>query len=143
MKRLIYISLIILGQLTMSAARAVTEADILGVWVNQAGDGLIEITKTQNLYRGAIVGSTDGKDRLDVNNPDPTLKTRSLLNVVVLGDFTYQHPNYWLDGWIYDPNNGKKYNCKMKLTDSNTLEIRGYIGFSLFGRTEIWKKQKI
>lgn len=124
-----------------SLANPATETDILGVWINQAGDGLTEISEHDGIYRGKIVGSTDGKDRNDSNNPDPELRERSLLGVVILDGFKYSGNNKWRDGWVYDPNNGKTYRCKMKLTDNNTLEIRGYIGISLFGRTEVWKKQ--
>ena len=46
----------------------------------------------------------------------------------------------WSGGKILDPKNGKEYKCYIQLLDKNTLKIRGYIGFSMFGRTAIWKK---
>ena len=46
----------------------------------------------------------------------------------------------WSGGKILDPKNGKEYKCYIKLLDKNTLKIRGYIGFSAFGRTAIWKR---
>lgn len=46
----------------------------------------------------------------------------------------------WSGGKILDPKNGKEYKCYIKLLDKNTLKIRGYIGFSLLGRTAIWKR---
>ncbi|MCX7633446.1 MAG: DUF2147 domain-containing protein [Turneriella sp.] len=47
----------------------------------------------------------------------------------------------WTGGTILDPNNGKTYKCKIK-ADKNgkTLKVRGYIGFSLIGRTQIWRR---
>jgi len=47
----------------------------------------------------------------------------------------------WSGGTIYDPNNGKTYSCKLKLTGPDTLKVRGYIGISLIGRSETWKRQ--
>lgn len=44
----------------------------------------------------------------------------------------------WKNGHILDPNNGKEYKSKIYLKDENTLEVRGYIGFSLIGRTQTW-----
>lgn len=44
----------------------------------------------------------------------------------------------WGNGKILDPNSGKEYSCKMKLKDKNTLEIRGFMGVSLLGRTQTW-----
>jgi uncharacterized protein (DUF2147 family) len=128
--------------MTVSYANPIDEAAILGIWVNQAGDGLIEITQQQGLYTGTIIGSTDGKDRQDNHNPDPTLRNRSLQYVVILDDFDYLGDKQWENGWVYDPNNGKTYSCKMTLINHSTLEIRGYIGISLFGRTETWIKQE-
>ena len=48
----------------------------------------------------------------------------------------------WDDGEIMDPSNGKIYNCKIYLEEPNTLKVRGYIGFSAFGRTQEWKRVK-
>ncbi len=44
----------------------------------------------------------------------------------------------WNDGKILDPKNGKYYKCYITLEEKNKLKIRGYIGFSLIGRTEYW-----
>lgn len=46
-------------------------------------------------------------------------------------------------GNILDPDNGKVYKCKMKLIeDGNKLEVRGFIGMSLFGRSQIWLREE-
>jgi hypothetical protein len=42
---------------------------------------------------------------------------------------------------IYDPKNGNTYSCTIKMLNPNTLEVRGYIGVSLIGRTDTWTKQ--
>ncbi|MAJ31039.1 MAG: hypothetical protein CMC18_00090 [Flavobacteriaceae bacterium] len=47
----------------------------------------------------------------------------------------------WTDGKILDPANGKSYDCTIKLDDSNTLNIRGYLGFSFIGRSQVWKRK--
>ena len=47
----------------------------------------------------------------------------------------------WKGGEILDPDNGKIYRCKMTLSeDGNELNVRGFIGFSLFGRTQTWHR---
>ncbi len=47
----------------------------------------------------------------------------------------------WEDGTILDPKSGKVYDCYVELIDDNTLKVRGYLGFSLLGRTQIWKRK--
>lgn len=132
--------LLFLSQHSLSFSNAISETDILGAWVNQAGDGIIEIKQHDGYYIGIIAGSTDGKDRKDVNNADPERQAKSLLHVKVMDEFIYAGDLTWEDGWIYDPNNGNTYSCEMTLIDQKTLKIRGYIGITLFGRTEIWTR---
>lgn len=51
------------------------------------------------------------------------------------------NPGRWKDGEILDPKNGKTYNSTAQLTDDNQkLNVRGYIGISMFGRTQIWQR---
>lgn len=49
----------------------------------------------------------------------------------------------WTGGEILDPKNGKTYRCKMTLSaDGKSLDVRGYIGISLIGRTQTWLRQE-
>jgi len=49
--------------------------------------------------------------------------------------------NVYDSGEILDPENGKTYKCKMTLgANGNELEVRGFIGFSLLGRSQTWKR---
>lgn len=77
-----------------------------------------------------------GQPEIDRLNPDPEFKTRPLIGLNMLEDFGYSGGNVWKGGTIYDPDNGKRYKCKLTLTDPNHLEVRGFIGFSFIGRTE-------
>ena len=48
----------------------------------------------------------------------------------------------WTGGTILDPSNGKEYKAKLKvIEDGAKLEVRGFIGFALIGRTQIWEKK--
>lgn len=47
----------------------------------------------------------------------------------------------WTDGKIMDPANGKSYDCTIRLEDPNTLNVRGFLGFSFLGRTQVWKRR--
>lgn len=48
----------------------------------------------------------------------------------------------WDDGTIMDPKNGKEYSCKIELEGQDKLKVRGYLGFSLLGRTQTWFRVK-
>lgn len=47
----------------------------------------------------------------------------------------------WDDGTILDPKSGKVYDCSIGFENDNTLKVRGYLGFSLLGRTQIWLRK--
>lgn len=120
---------------------------IVGVWKNGEGTGMIKITKNGDKYQGRIVWLKEpndpetGKPKLDKNHPDTENHTRAVLGLTNMWGFEYKGKNVWDDGKIYDPKNGSTYSCTIKLKDANTLEVRGYIGVSLIGRTDVWTRQ--
>jgi uncharacterized protein (DUF2147 family) len=81
-----------------------------------------------------------GKPKVDKNNPDASLRTVPLKGYRMLKDFKVLGNNQWDSGTIYDPENGSTYKCIIKMTNSNTLDIRGYIGVEALGRTDVWKR---
>lgn len=124
------------------------EADaIVGVWKNGEGTGMIRIYKNGEKYQGKIVWLKEpndpetGKPKLDKNHPDESVRTRPVLGMINTWGFEYKGKKLWDDGKIYDPKNGNTYDCTMKLKDQNSLEVRGYIGVSLIGRTDVWTRQ--
>lgn len=120
--------------------------NITGSWINEAGDVKIEIYKNANMYAGRITWlqsmyERDGiTPRKDVQNAEPSLRGRSLLNLVILSGFTYDD-GQWTGGTIYDPKTGKTYQSKMKVKGAN-LEIRGFVGSPMFGKTSTWTRPK-
>ena len=133
--------------LTLSAfsitAKAQTD-QIEGLWYNDVKSGKIEITKHANgKFYGKVVWLREpnefGKPKVDRLNEDPKLRTRPRLGLPVLNDFVKDGDNKYDDGTIYDPLNGKTYSCKITYKGKE-LDIRGYIGISLFGRTTTWTR---
>ena len=126
--------------------------DVLGLWVTANGKAHVEITKQGDVYDGRIVWLKEplypaddkqgmgGKPKVDRNNPDKSLQSQPIIGLMLVRGFRYAGDNVWSDGTIYDPENGKIYSCKMTLMMDGSLRVRGYVGFSLFGRTEIWTR---
>jgi uncharacterized protein (DUF2147 family) len=112
---------------------------ILGEWISEPRDGKILIYKQGDRYFGKISwGKTPG--RKDINNPDPKLKNRDLIGLVILQNFKYTG-SHWDSGTVYDPHSGKTYDCIIKVKDNNQkLDIRGFIGSAMFGRTSTWTR---
>lgn len=74
----------------------------------------------------------------DLKNDDIKLRGRNLKDLVLLNNLIYDDGEY-TGGNIYDPKNGSTYKCYMVL-EGNRLNIRGYIGISLIGRTSVWTR---
>lgn len=119
--------------------------DILGEWYTTEKDAKIEIFKDQNKYHGRIIWmdepEIDGKPVLDENNSDKSKRNRPILGMKLLEDFKF-NDGKWEDDTIYDPRNGKNYSCTLRKKNDQTLEVRGYVGVSLIGRTVEWTKAK-
>ena len=132
--------------LSFTAVQAAPSPDaVVGVWKNGEGTGMIQIFKKGDKYYGRLVwlkvpNTPEGKPRTDVNNPEEGKRNVMLKGLENMRDFTYAGENKRENGKIYDPKNGSDYSCEMTLKDPNTLEVRGFIGVSLFGRTDVWKR---
>ncbi len=111
---------------------------VTGLYWSPKKDAQIEIYKRGDKYFGRSVWVAI--PRKDTENPVKALQVRDVQGIELLRDFTYQNGIY-KDGKIYDPESGKTYDCKMSL-EGSTLKVRGFIGFSLFGRTEIFQRIK-
>ncbi len=147
MKYFLLASLTIAFSLGLSSFKADNEGDrLIGVWEPSNGRAKVKIEKIGEKYFGKIVWLKEpidpetGQKKVDKNNPDVSMQSTPLLGYRMLKDFVYTEKDTWEEGTIYDPLNGSTYNCVIKMKDENTLDIRGYIGISTFGRTDVWKR---
>jgi uncharacterized protein (DUF2147 family) len=125
---------------------AASELSIEGVWLTGNGEGWIEIKMQDGQPSGFIAGSPQDPENLeppalDEKNPDPALRGRPLFGLEILHSLRPSRENVW-KGRIYDPNSGKTYKCVLTVVDTDTLKLRGYIGISLFGRTQVWTRRQ-
>ncbi len=115
------------------------------IWYNQEKTAKVQIFKaTDGKYYGKVVWlkepyNEEGKPKVDKNNPDKAKKSTPLMGLQLLKGFKKDGDNEYTDGTIYDPKNGKTYSCKIT-RKGETLDVRGYVGISLLGRTTTWTK---
>lgn len=67
-------------------------------------------------------------------------KDQPITGMKILGEMRRNGDEY-VGGWIFDPDSGTSYRCKLALSDGK-LRVRGFVGFSLFGRTQTWIREK-
>jgi uncharacterized protein (DUF2147 family) len=133
-------TIFLLGVVTIVQAQ---NDKIEGLWYNDVKDAKIEIYKAgDGKFYGKIVWLKEplknGKPKLDEKNPVESRQRQTLLSLIILKGFQKKGDTY-TEGTIYDPENGKVYDCKMTYNGKN-LSIRGFIGFSFLGRTTVWER---
>lgn len=113
-----------------------------GFWMTADHAWTVQISPCASGYCGTIIGLgwSPRADvlRTDLQNPNPARRSATLCGLPILGGFTpvLDTPGKWENGWIYNPENGKTYQSDIKLEGSDTLNLRGFVIMSLFGRTE-------
>jgi uncharacterized protein (DUF2147 family) len=136
------------AQMSPSQAQAAPAAPAgpAGRWATENNRSHIEIAPCGQNFCGKIVWMAEpldeaGQPKLDKNNPAEELRSRPLLGLQLLSDFTADgEPGHWIGGKIYNPRDGEIYSASLALTDTQSLSVHGYVLMPLFGITKIWKK---
>jgi uncharacterized protein (DUF2147 family) len=118
---------------------------VLGKWKSEHGSGQIQIYKTGNKYFGKLIwvkepNDSKGRPLVDIHNPNEKLRSRPIVGLEILNNFDYTGSGVWENGSVYNPKNGKTYSCKMTLINPNKLNLRGFMGVSLFGKSAVWSR---
>lgn len=136
-KYLVFSLLISIGTLLHSQS-------ILGTWITVSDDdgkekSHVQIYEQNGLVYGKIIKGLD-----DTMSPLCEACKGDLHNAPMIGLEIIKNMKHsgdkWTDGKILDPLNGKEYKCTLSLESADVLKVRGYIGFSLIGRTQKWKR---
>ena len=120
--------------------------DVIGKWKLEDGSAIVEVYKQGDVFNGKIVWlqnptEPDGTPAVDNNNPDAKLRSRKLIGLNMLSNLKKDGGEY-TGGSIYDPGNGKTYNCSMKV-EGDILKVRGSLDKKgLIGRTMDWYRVK-
>jgi uncharacterized protein (DUF2147 family) len=133
------------SQAATASKAGVTPTDlILGEWWTERNQGRVRITRDKDgTFRGTTTccvhkNDPDNPD-IDKFNPKPELRTRTTLGIVIFWKLQYDDGEF-VDGYVYNPRDGKTYRIDMKIIDRDTIKIRGYVGISLLGQSQFWKR---
>ena len=137
MKKLFFITLLLISYASINAQ------SVTGKWKtidDESGKpkSIIEIYQEGDKYFGKIVELLTEKNKDGICRTCETkYKNKNIIGLVILKDLEQDGDEY-NDGEIMDPKTGKTYSAYIKLESANKLKVRGYIGFSLLGRTQYW-----
>ncbi len=116
-----------------------------GTWLTEGGKSHVEIRRCGEEFCGRFVWlreplDKEGTVKLDKNNKDETLRSRTILGMDFVFGFAAGGEGPWKDGRIYNPENGKTYRSNLRLKDADTLRVSGCVLFFCDGQT--WTRVK-
>jgi uncharacterized protein (DUF2147 family) len=141
--------IILVGALFLLSQFALAQDSPVGLWktiddkTNQPRS-IVRIIEENGEYKGIVekgLGANEYPDRV-CEKCDPPRKNQKILGMIFMWGLTKNGKDY-KGGEILDPDNGKIYRCRMRLSeDGKKLNVRGFIGVALIGRTQIWLREQ-
>jgi len=113
-----------------------------GIWLTQAGDAKVRVSRCGGGICGVIVWLREpidpatGKPAADDKNPNPALARRPMIGLPLFSGMRPSGPNKW-SGQIYNADDGKSYVSHVSVGDSDTLRVEGCVGVLCGGETWI------
>lgn len=150
----VFVILVLTFLLLSPAALLAGNDAVTGIWRTADGRALIEIYPCEEKICGRVAWlrepnfPTDdpdgmaGKPRVDRYNPNPELRNRRVLGLRIMEGFIRKDDNRWEQGTIYDADTGRTYRSRLTLLSADRLDLHGYIGIPLFGRSSLWTRRK-
>jgi uncharacterized protein (DUF2147 family) len=138
--RLGFVLLILTALLGASPASAQAGGQVTGVWLTQAGDARVRVSKCGGGICGVIVwlrvpiDPATGKPQIDDKNPNPALARRPMIGLRLFTGMRPVGPNKW-SGQIYDADDGKTYASSVSVAGPDSLRVEGCVGALCGGET--------
>ena len=136
MKKVLSILPLLMLSLQLFAGSETGSDAILGIWKNGTGKGYIEIYKSNGKFHGRIYWINES---LITNVKSCGNSIKPHVGMVMLRDLIFDGEEY-NSGSLFNPGDGKEYKCLLKMKDFNTLNVRGFIGFSFIGKSDVWER---
>lgn len=113
-----------------------------GYWVTENEQAVVKIEKCAEKLCGTLHWIKDNSRVYDDKNEDPALQNRPLCGLQILSDFTQnpQNGKLWDDGTVYKSDEGETYSGYIRVNSNDELYLRGYVGISIFGKSQIWNR---
>ena len=107
-----------------------------GRWLTESGNLEIDIAPCAEKLCGTVARVLANRS---MSKPGVEIATPATVGMKILSDFVPSAEGEW-EGEIYNRENGKTYSCVMSLRGADELQVRGYVGIHLIGRTQIWHR---
>lgn len=119
---------------------SISDEFLTGYWLISSEDAILRIYKANHEYKAKLHWylPSDIKEKnlkYDKNNPVDSLRDRLIWDIDVIWGLNWNGEN-WDNGTLYDAQSGSKYSCYIEHIDNYNVKIRGYLFFSIIGKSE-------
>jgi uncharacterized protein (DUF2147 family) len=141
-----FIVAILAALLGVTPAKAQTGGEVTGIWLTQAGDAKVRVSRCGGGICGVIVWLKDpldpatGKPQVDDKNHNPSLARRPMIGLPLFSGMPPAGPNKW-SGQIYNADDGNTYASNISVTGADTLRVEGCVGALCGGET--WSRSAL
>jgi uncharacterized protein (DUF2147 family) len=130
--------------LPIKSLQALEAHDPTGYWLTENERAVIHVKNCDEGLCGNIHWIIEGGLQFDKFNPDIDKRKDPLCRREIMSGFSQsvQNPNYWSGGEIYKADEGDIYNANITVSSDDQMRVRGYIGISIFGKSQTWNRVK-
>jgi uncharacterized protein (DUF2147 family) len=116
-----------------------------GYWLTENRKAIIRIAPCGADTCGRMVWVEDpldeaGRIKRDDKNEDIAKRARPICGLELVGGLMKRNDGAWQNGWLYNPRNGETYSAEIRALSPSELEVRGYLGVSLLGKSQVWTR---
>ena len=135
---------VLLASTVSAAGQNDDTLDPTGYWLTENERSIIHLSECDEGLCGEIAWIIEDGMRYDRENPEPAKRERELCGLQIIQGLEPDpdQPGRWIDGDVYNAEDGETYNLLVRVQDHepDTLRVRGYVGMSIFGQTQEWSR---
>jgi uncharacterized protein (DUF2147 family) len=131
---------ILMALLGAAPTKAQAGGEVTGIWLTQAGDAKVRVSKCGGGICGVVVWLRDpfdpatGKPQIDDKNPNPSLAKRPIIGLALFSGMPPSSPNKW-SGEIYNADDGNSYASNITVIGPDSMRVEGCLGALCGGET--------
>ena len=135
-----FVLLMLTALLGAPPAKAQAGGEVTGIWLTQAGDARVRVSKCGGGICGVIVSLRDpidpatGRPAVDDKNHNPALARRPMIGLPLFSAMRPVSPNKW-SGQIYNADDGNTYASSISMAGPDSLRVEGCVGALCGGET--------
>lgn len=116
-----------------------------GYWLTENRKAIVQIAPCGADTCGRMVWVENpldktGRPKRDDKNADTGKRARPICGLELVGGLMKTEDGTWRNGWLYNPRNGATYSAEIRTLSPSELEVRGYLGVSVLGKSQVWTR---